>query len=699
MRRMLAALLLAASACSLAPIDLSTEGSLALRTTITAADGSFLARLFRQNRALVPLEELPKDLIDAVVAAEDARFFDHPGYDIKSIARAALVNWQSGQVEQGGSTITQQYVKNTFLARPGKLAPRTLNRKARELRYSIEIERRYSKREILERYLTTVYIGEGAYGVKAGAETFFGHGVGRLDLAESALLAAVIRAPAHYDPRSHPAVAKGRRDYVLDRMVKLDMISRSRRDAAAAKDLGITPLPPQLPTRRPYFVEAVKRQILEDVRLGTSDVERANALWKGGLRVVSTLDPKMQKAAEKAARVHLPLKNDPAAALVAIEPKTGHVVAMVGGKDWSQSQVNLALGREGGGSGRQPGSSFKPIAAAAAMETGVSLDSSYEAGPASFPLPDGSTWTVHNSEGTTRGLLPLNEALVNSVNGVFARLALQIGPGAIATQAELMGVEARLPVYPSIALGSAEVSVLDMATAYSTLANGGIAVTPTTIKEIQTASGGLLLPEQEQTPGAMEPGNAYLLTRVLQDVIRRGTGTAANIGRPAAGKTGTTDDHADAWFVGYTPDLVTAVWVGYPEGRVPMTSVHGMRVWGGNLPAFIWRTFMLAALKDTPKTPFRLPKNELITVEIDQRTGLLAAPWCPGEKKKMLRQLAPSETCPSPEPVPLEGPDDEEDATSRWERNGSPSPSEPQPRQEPSEEPRETPQPTPTPSE
>ena len=675
MRRALAALLVLGSACSLTPIDLSRTAGLPLRTTIAASDGTFLARLYRQNRALVPLEQLPNELVDAVLAAEDARFFDHPGYDIRSIARAALVNLQSGEVIQGGSTITQQYVKNTFLTKPGSIAPRTLKRKARELRYSIEIERTYSKREILERYLNTVYVGQGAYGVKAASETFFGHGVGEIDLAEAALLAAVIRAPALYDPLDHPQRARGRRAYVLRRMAALDMIDAARARRAAQKPLGVLKVPPRLPYKHPYFVEAVKREVLREVRLGTTGVERASALWKGGLRVVSTLDPQLQRDAEAAVEAHLSQPGDPSAALVAIKPDTGEIVAMVGGRDWSLSQVNLALGRAGGGSGRQPGSSFKPIAAAAAMESGVSLNAEYEASPGSFALSDGSTWTVANSEGTTNGMLSLNEALVHSVNGVFARLALQIGPGTIATQAELMGVRSRLPAYPSIALGSAEVSALDMASAYATLANGGTAIEPTTIKEIRTAAGEVLTPVLEETPNAVSPGNAYLLTRVLQDVIRRGTGRAAQIGRPAAGKTGTTDDHADAWFVGYTPELATAVWVGYPQGRVPMTSVHGMRVWGGNLPAFIWRTFMTAATADGPVARFELPRQELVTVEIDPDSGLLAAPWCPGPEKTMLRQSAPTQTCPSPTPVPAPSSSETERGRRNDERDASPSPS------------------------
>lgn len=635
---------LVAVSCSLAPIDLRGEEVLPLRSTIRAADGTMLARLFRENRALVDLEQISHDVIDAVLAAEDARFFEHQGYDMKAIARAAIVNLREGEISQGGSTITQQYVKNVFFTDPD----RSLERKARELRLAIEVERAYDKAEILERYLNTVYFGEGAYGVKAAAETYFGRGVLTLTLAESALLAALIKAPAIYDPREHPKRALARRDYVIDRMVTLDTATGSEAAAAQRAPLGVIPDPPRFSTRQPYFVEAVRQEILRDGRLGADRDERDKALFSGGLAIETTLVPRLQAAARRAVDGVLDRPGDPEAALVAIRPSTGQVVAMIAGRDWNVSQVNLALGSAGGGSGRQPGSAFKPIVAAAALEAGISLDTLYQSAPATFTFANADPWTVHNSEGSGAGLVPLDEALVRSINGVYARLGLDIGPGAIATQAELMGVKSPLPTYPSIALGSGLVSVLDMAAAYSTLANYGTAIEPTTIRRVERSDGSILKPVQKRVEGAMSPGNAYLLTKVMEQVIQRGTGTAAQIGRPAAGKTGTTNDYVDAWFAGYTPDLVAAVWVGYPQGSISMSSVHGIPVFGGTFPAQIWRAFMIDALKGVPPRPFKIPRSELVRVEIDPITGLLAAPWCPGEKVTMLRQLAPLEYCPLP---------------------------------------------------
>lgn len=692
----LVGLALITSGCQLRPVDLEGSKQLALRTTITDSAGRVLAQLFRENRVVVELADLPPHTIDAVLAAEDRRFYEHEGYDLRAIARAAIVNLREGRIVQGGSTITQQYVENTYF----RSRARTFPSKAREVRYAIEVEKVMSKNEILEGYLNTVYFGEGAYGIESASENYFGHSASELTIGESALLAGVIRAPSRDNPRDHPRVAMARRDQIVRRMEKLGMISSDDANSALAAPTKVTRKPPQIAFHEPYFVEAVKREVLNDERFG-GEHDRARALYKGGLQIETTLDSRLQRMAGDAINSVLNQPGDPAAALVAIDPKTGEIVAMIGGRDWKASQVNLALGKAGGGSGRQPGSSFKPIVAASALESRIPLETRYQSGSIRVTFPDDSVWSVASQD---HGLISLRQAMINSINGPFARLALQIGAGRVAAQAEMMGVRARLPSVPSIALGSVEVSVLDMAAAYATIANHGRALEPTTIRSIDFPNGITLEPERE-TVAAMSPGNAFMLTEVLQQVIEEGTGTAARLDRPAAGKTGTSNDYADAWFVGYTPQLVAAVWVGYPEGRIPMTSVHGGLVLGGTLPAAIWRNFMLAAHRGLPVLDFEIPEEALVTVRIDPKSGLLAAPWCPGKNETMLRELVPLQYCPEPvieppepifaSPSPSKGKGDDEGKGQKDEDEGKPD-DEPEP--EPSDKPTPKPEPEPEPT-
>lgn len=639
---------LTTAACTLKPIDLEDERPLALRSTVTAADGTVLARFYNENRSPVRLSRVSPTLVDAILAAEDNNFFEHPGYDLRAIGRALLVNLREGEIVQGGSTITQQYVKNTYFRNP----PRTFSRKIKELRMALEVERRFSKKEILERYLNVVYLGHGAYGVKAAAETYLGHGVDHMDAGEAAMLAGLIKAPSDTDPYKNPGAARARRDHVLNLMVKAGRLSKARAKRFKREPLPITPEPPIFARRQPYFVEAVRQELLSDDRFGTTAGSRDRLLHEGGLQIESTLIPRLQRVAEHSITSILNQPGDPAAALVSIENGTGRIVAMVGGQDWSASQVNLALGAAGGGTGRQAGSSFKTLTAAAAMEAGIPLHTIFDSAPAEFDIGEGETWRVDNYTGLDYGPLPLDEALIRSINGVYARLALDIGGGAVASQAQIMGVRSKLSGYPSIALGATDVSVLDMAAAYSTLANKGVAVEPTTIERVVVPDKGTFEPDQQIIPGAMSAGNAYLLTSTLEQVIERGTGMAADIGRPAAGKTGTTDDYGDAWFVGYTPQYTTAVWVGYPERRIPMTSVHGIQVAGGTFPAQIWQRFMLDAHEGLPVKRFELPRHELEKVSINPKTGLLAAPWCKGKEQWMLSSIVPTETCPKPPPKP-----------------------------------------------
>lgn len=673
-----------AGACLRPPVIEEPSGvALSRRTRILAADGTPLATLFAENRELVSFDKFPRHLVDAVVAAEDQRFWTHRGFDAKAIARAALRNTAAGEAVQGGSTITQQYVKNIYFPINRN---RTLDQKVREVQLAWKLEQRYSKKEILERYLNTVYFGDGAYGIEAAAEQFFGKPAGSLTLLESALLAGIIRSPESDNPRRHPDRALARRDYVIARMMKLGKVSPPEANEALRAPLGLVEVP-KLETLEPHFVDYVKQTVLNDPAFGHDEAERAAFLFRSGAEITTTLNLHLQQIARDAIGRILGRPGDPEAALVAIEPASGRVVAMIGGRDWDVSQVNLALGPAGGGSGRQPGSAFKPFVLAAAIEKGILPSAVYSSDPPAIRLGPTEVWRPRNYDGSGRGPMSVESATIFSVNAVYARLGMDVGPARVMGVAQRMGITSPLRPVASISLGTQEVSPLEMASAYGTLANYGIRLSPTPILEAKTPGGGSQHAAQKVWR-AIPPGTAWMVTDALVKVIAQGTGRRALLDRPAAGKTGTSEDVADAWFVGYTPDLVAAVWVGYPSGRVSMRRVRGITVVGGTFPAMIWREFMLRAMVGRPPLSFDLPTSDLVTVEIDPETGLLAGPNCTGRQTvEMLRQLAPRTTCP-PKPAPSPSP------------TVSPSPSSvtsPSPEPSPEESPAESISPSPSP--
>ncbi|MGH2740143.1 MAG: transglycosylase domain-containing protein [Actinomycetota bacterium] len=553
-------------------------------TLLMDRQGDLITSLHAEiDRTDIKLAEMPGHLQRAVVAAEDAGFYSHNGVSPLAILRAAWVNLTSGQIAQGGSTITQQYVKNAFTG-----PDRTIGRKVEEALLAIKLEGRLSKREILERYLNTIYLGHGAYGVQAAARTYFGVPASDLRPIESATIAGVIKAPENYDPIDHPVRAKVRRNYVLSRMEELGMVSPARARALSRRPVRTTGIPSSFEESvAAYFVDHVKRDLLE--RYG------AQTTFTGGLRVQTTLDLSFQRAAEEAVLAHLGEPGDPAVALVAVDPATGEIRAMVGGRDFRTAKVNLATGR--GGSGRQAGSAFKPFTLVAALEEGISLRSRF-AGPASIEIDDStcSGWGPENYEGTSYGVLDVIQATALSVNTVFAQLIAQTGPENVVDAARKLGVGSELQPVCSITLGSEEVTPLEMTSAYATLAAGGIHHEAVSIRAVRASGGKVLERSKPDGEQVLEPNVAAQVTYALQRVIADGTGRAAAFGpSEIAGKTGTTNDNADAWFCGYTPLLAACVWVGYPEGRVPMTNVHGIRVTGGTFPALIWRDFMAAA--------------------------------------------------------------------------------------------------------
>ena len=557
-----------------------------------------------ENRFPVKLGEVPKVTVDAVIAAEDRKFFQHGGIDPVGILRATWADIRHRGVRQGGSTITQQYVKNAFI---GGGHERTFARKIREAIVAVKLESKYSKPEILERYLNTVYFGRGAYGIQAAAKAYYDKDAAQLDLKESAYLVGLIRTPSEGDVIKNPQLATTLRSLVLDSMVRERTITRAQADEVRAVDLTSyvrTPKSSETTVTSStkgveYFVEYVRQQLL--------NTHTIDEVLRGGLRVHTTLDPRLQDLAYDAvygATLNRP--NDPAGSLVSLDPD-GRVVAMVGGKDWSQSKVNLAVGADGGGSGRQPGSTFKPFLLAETVRQGYSVESSF-AGPAKIVLPGadgGNDWEVENYEGASFGRINLIDATANSVNTVYAQLTTAIGPEAVADMARKLGVnKSKLKPVVSLPLGTASVSVLEMADAYLTFANEGMHTEARVIKKI-SVGGSVIVDDKPKRTRVLERDQANMVNFVLRQVVERGSGVRAKLSGPTYGKTGTTEDYGDAWFIGYNRKLTTAVWMGYPEGQSePLVNVHGWgRVSGGSLPAEIWKRFMSKAAPDRGEFP------------------------------------------------------------------------------------------------
>ncbi|MGH9042590.1 MAG: transglycosylase domain-containing protein, partial [Acidimicrobiia bacterium] len=631
MRRLAALLILALAtgACAY-EVEVAAPPVAATSTKVFAADGTLITTLHaEQDREEVALDDIAAGLQQAVVAIEDARFFNHKGVDIRALARALHRNAAAGRITEGGSTITQQYVKNVLLD-----PSQNLDRKLKEAVLAFQLERKYTKETILERYLNRIYFGNGAYGVQAAATLYFGKPAADLALAESALLAGVISAPERYDPFDHPEAAQARRDVVLNRMAELRVAPEADVAAAKALPLGVVERPAAERYPAGHFVERVKRFVLDDPRFGVTADERRRTLFEGGLRIHTALDLDIQARAEEAVGSVLAAggatAGGPAGAMVILDPSSGYVRALVGGPDFfggtPEAKFDLAtLGK------RQSGSSFKPFVLAAALDKGVPLEKVIEApGSLSVPLPDGQPdWVVENYEGSGGPPTNLTEATVASVNTVYAQLIMEVGPQAAVDMAKSLGVRSPLEPYPSAVLGTNEITVLDMASAYGTFAADGMHADPVLITEITRADGSVLYRRPSTRQRVISPEVARQVTSVLGEVVNRGTGVRAQIGRPAAGKTGTAQQWRDAWFVGYTPDLVGAVWVGFPDRLQSMTPpATPIKVTGGSWPAQIWQQAMNAAL--TGVTPNLFPVLETAAPAVAAAPSSVAVPEVAG---------------------------------------------------------------------
>jgi penicillin-binding protein 1A len=588
----------AAEAPSLAACKKIDHGG---NSAIFAADGSKLGLIDSDEaRAPVSIERIPKQLQLATVSIEDQRFYEHGGIDPEGIARAALKNLEAGKTVEGGSTITQQLVRNLCIRNP----KRNLERKIIEAQLAIKYAERHSRREILDQYLNTASYGtvEGAtaVGVQAASKIYFSKPVWRLKLGQAALLAGLPQAPSEYNPILHPHQARERRDAVLAKMAHLGYISQARADRIEQCGLGLDVSGSYFAHREPFFFDYVENELIE--RYGV------DAVRKGGLRVHTTLDPRLQEVGLEAMHSALPYSTDPSSALVSIDPGNGEIEAMVSSSSYDSSQFNLAAQGH-----RQPGSTFKAFVLTTAIKQGIDPYSTYYTSkPLDLNLPKWGHWEVHTADEGYLGRVNLQQATVASDNTVFAQLDLDVGPQRVAETAHSMGITSPLDGIPAEGIGGLRVGVspLEMADAYATLASGGIHHAPVAIRRVEFPGGRVERPDRDPPKRVISEAVAYEVTRLLHDNITEGTGTAAYTGCPGqAGKTGTTDRETDAWFAGYQPNLTSVVWVGYPQSNaIEMTSVHGITVFGGTFPAEIWHSLYSGAEVpceefDKPKTP------------------------------------------------------------------------------------------------
>lgn len=569
-----------------------------------------------ENRVRVAIEDVPRTVIDSVLAAEDSGFYSHQGVNARSIGRAVTANIESGGVAQGGSTITQQVVKNTIDERD-----QDFTRKVREAVLAVELEETYTKDEILESYINTVYLGSGAYGVQAASETYFRKDVVDLTWAEGALLAGVIRCPNSCDPLQYRSRAQVRRATVLDSLVTTGRLEQLDADRAKLEPLPTEAFRPRQPDD--YFVEEVKRQLLADERLGDTPTARYNRVYGGGLRVYTTFDPDLYREALESRNATLPgdagdatfaLPPDPftgatrfgTAAMAGVEPRTGAVRFLVGGPGFDIYEYNLAVRDE-----RQVGSAFKPFVLAQAFLEGYSPSDLIDGtGPCrdvpGYPADDPPT-----NFGESRGsVTTLSQQTLRSSNCAFLRLNQIVGPDKVADLAHRLGVTSPLePEFTSMALGAQGASPLDMAAAYSVFANDGLRNAAYLIDRVEDVDGGIVFGHRIRPERVLPANIARLVTEVLEKNVERGSGTAAQLEeQPSAGKTGTTNGPSDVWFVGYTPQLSVSVWIGGTSDNRPLIGV-GDSVTGGRFPARTWGHFMDKAMAGVPVEEFTAPES------------------------------------------------------------------------------------------
>ncbi len=619
-------------------------------TRLLDCRGRVISEFFQEKRRPVPLETIPEYLVRSVVAVEDKRFYSHWGIDLIRVAGSIVANLLHPRNLQGASTITQQLARSMFLT-----PRRQLSRKLKEMVLAIELERHYSKEEILEMYLNQVWFGGSIYGVAAASERYFGKHISRLDPAECATLGAMIANPSAYSPYKYPQRLLRRRNYFLGKMHRLGLLTKQEYEQAAARPLNVLP-PGSATNEAPYFVEEIRRYLINTYGY--------DFVYKSGATVYTTLDLDIQAAANRAllgwleqleqdyqlrptkARYDSIFKNDstdPApgylqGALIVEDVQTGEIRAMIGGRDFRHSEFNRATQAL-----RQVGSAFKPFVFAAALDNGYTAADIENDSALVIRIPGQPDYRPKNYDQKFLGRMTLRRALALSRNIIAVRLCEKIGPEVVARYASLMGIEHKVPAYYSIALGSIDLSLLEMTNAFNTIANQGIRLTPFMITRIVDDQGHVLEEHHPEPRLAIRPQTAYVLTSMMQSVVNEGTATtirALGFTGPAAGKTGTTDDYTDAWFIGFTPTLTCGVWIGYDQKR---TIFRGAT--GGVIAAPVWGELMKQVYQDT-LSAFPVPP-EIVTVPICEQTGKLATPFCPRARYEVFIQgTEPTASCP-----------------------------------------------------
>ncbi|HEY5490892.1 MAG TPA: PBP1A family penicillin-binding protein [Gemmatimonadaceae bacterium] len=638
-----------------------------------AADGRFVAEMGLERRTLVPIDQIPKVLREAFIITEDKRFYQHSGIDLVGVLRAGLSNLRRGGFSQGFSTITMQLARNVY---PRQLSrEKTIVRKLREAKIARAIESKYSKDHILELYLNQIYLGSGAYGVETASQRYFGKSVRDINLAEAATIAALPKAPGRYDPRRFPERAVQRRNTILELMRRAGAISDADASLAKAYPLRLAHGGGVSGEVAPYYVEWVRQQL---------EAKFGERIYEEGMRVYTSLDLELQGAAERALERQLKAieggvagvfphptyeqlmaaaADDPVpgtvtqylqGAFIVMDPRSGAVRAMVGGRDFDDSKFNRATQAL-----RQPGSTFKPIVYATAIQSGRSPAYILDDAPVEIPQAAGDTWQPKNYDLKFEGPMIMRRALYQSRNMPAIRLGMELGEQSVVDMARKFGITTPIPEYPSIHIGSADVYPLQLVAAYSTFANLGWRVEPVGILRVEDAQGKELWKPEISREQVLTPEEAWLMVDMMKDVLTRGSaaGAVANTGfnLPAGGKTGTTNDYTDVWFIGYTADLVAGVWMGFDKPQKIMPNAQG-----GRLAAPAWAQFMIEAYQRKPAPPDWPRPSSLVSRQIDAVTGLLANPGCPAKDayyEWFIAGTAPIAECPpraagpSPEPV------------------------------------------------